>query len=376
MLTWRLAFPTALLQVFILVSDICGFTAFCAARTPADVVNLLSDIYTEFDKLCDKFGVYKVCTIGDAYVIIAGLPHIEQQLESQRIKNCEPNPAHKLDYGRRLMEMALAMVNETRRKGAELGFDFNMRIGIHFGKVVMGVIGTTKLRYDIWGTDVMLASLCESEGEPGAIHVSSSAYNKGNLKAHFKFGKHKTISIPGAKGQSTYLHPPPSTKPAALPAAETKPAAAEILPGSPECSPESPHSPHSPQSFAIDDVGARLLGSADPGEPTVSSTTSATLSALPVANAALAIQGYSECKDLPPSAAPTTLGSSAPLANDVNGIAVSASPSGQSATPRKQRKPEPPPEPPPSPPPNEPPYPDWQFNTTPRGTIYPDWSRV
>ena len=185
--------------MYILVSDICGFTAFCAARTPADVINLLSDMYTEFDELCDVHGVYKVCTIGDAYVVVAGLPHIEAKLWSEK-------KDQKHDPGVRLMHMASDMVHATRRKGAELGFNLNMRIGIHYGKVVMGVVGTTKLRYDMWGTDVMLASLCESEGEPASIHLSSAAYHKGNLKAQFEFTKHKTITIPGTRmGHSTYL---------------------------------------------------------------------------------------------------------------------------------------------------------------------------
>ncbi len=306
-----------------MVSDICGFTAFCAARTPADVVNLLSDIYTEFDKLCDKFGVYKVCTIGDAYVIIAGLPHIEQQLASQRTQKGEPEPTNKLEYGCRLMEMALAMVNETRRKGAELGFDFNMRIGIHFGKVVMGVIGTTKLRYDIWGTDVMLASLCESEGEPGAIHISSSAYNRGNLKAHFKFTKHKVISIPGAKGQSTYLHtlPPPSTV-----------VAEEALVPQPDV----PQLHPSPEVVAPEHIHVHV-------SPVPSAATLATVSNPTTA------ERKTEAQEVSGSASPTASTTLDPLLPSAT----------QLSDPKpllpKQLKPSPPPEPPPSPPPSEPP---------------------
>jgi class 3 adenylate cyclase len=138
--------------VSVLFADIVGFTPLSATMQPHALVELLNRIFSRFDELARAHGLEKIKTIGDAYMAVAGLP------------------APREDHARAAAEMALAMRDEIARvsDGALV-----LRIGLHAGPVVAGVIGVSKYSYDLWGDTVNTASRMESHGAPGAIHVSA-----------------------------------------------------------------------------------------------------------------------------------------------------------------------------------------------------------
>lgn len=139
-------------SVSVLFADIVGFTPLAASMEPEDMVNQLNDVFTYFDALAEKHGVEKMRTIGDAYMVAAGVP-----IPSE-------------DHARALAAMSLEML--AYPKPSALSF----RIGINSGPVIAGVIGTRKFQYDIWGDTVNIASRMESHGEPGRIQISDATY--------------------------------------------------------------------------------------------------------------------------------------------------------------------------------------------------------
>jgi class 3 adenylate cyclase len=138
--------------VSVLFADIVGFTPLSATMQPHALVELLNRVFSRFDELARVHGLEKIKTIGDAYMAVAGVP------------------APRDDHARAAAEMALAMRDEIGRvsDGKLL-----LRIGLHAGSVVAGVIGVSKYSYDLWGDTVNTASRMESHGAPGAIHVSA-----------------------------------------------------------------------------------------------------------------------------------------------------------------------------------------------------------
>jgi adenylate cyclase len=141
-------------EATILFADLVGFTAAASRVTPAVLVNNLNRIFSAFDDLCQRLQIEKIKTIGDAYMAAAGVPL--------------PRP----DHAEVMADFALAMLAALERVNAIAEMSFQMRIGIHTGPVVAGVIGSHRFLYDIWGDTVNLASRLESHGLPGRIHVS------------------------------------------------------------------------------------------------------------------------------------------------------------------------------------------------------------
>ncbi|ELT91112.1 hypothetical protein CAPTEDRAFT_175370 [Capitella teleta] len=162
--------PESYACVTIYFSDIVGFTALSAASTPFQVVNLLNDLYTTFDAIIDNFDVYKVETIGDAYMVVSGLP----------IKNGNQHAAQ-------ISRMSLALLNAIRsfKIGHLPSERLKLRIGLHSGPCVAGVVGLTMPRYCLFGDTVNTASRLESTGEAMKIHVSP--FTKDILDAHGTF---------------------------------------------------------------------------------------------------------------------------------------------------------------------------------------------
>jgi len=147
-------------DVSVLFSDIKGFTKFCSGVQAMDVVKTLNTLYNRFDRKLEKLGVYKVETIGDAYFVSA---------------NC---PINADDHARRLVELGREMIHActTFRPGGTENEDykFEMRIGVHSGKVCAGVVGYKMPRYHLFGQTVTIAECMESSGVPGKIQISEA----------------------------------------------------------------------------------------------------------------------------------------------------------------------------------------------------------
>lgn len=140
--------------VTVMFADLCGFTALSRKTTPADLVAMLNQIFTAFDHIVEEHGVEKIKTIGDCYMLVGGIP------------------LHRDDHAAVVAECALDMIAALAALNRESGNELQMRVGIHTGPVVAGVIGKIKFTYDLWGDTVNVASRMESSGQPGRIHLS------------------------------------------------------------------------------------------------------------------------------------------------------------------------------------------------------------
>ncbi|MFL6452098.1 MAG: adenylate/guanylate cyclase domain-containing protein [Bryobacteraceae bacterium] len=169
----------------ILFADIVGFTDLSSRMPASEVVELLSDLISEFDRLAEKHGVQKIKTIGDAYMAVAGLP--------------DARP----DHADAAIRLAMDMLDAVARRKTRDGRSLQLRIGINSGPVVAGVIGTHKFAYDIWGDAVNTASRMESHGEPGRVQVTEATYDL--LKDEYAFESRGAIFVKGKGLMSTYL---------------------------------------------------------------------------------------------------------------------------------------------------------------------------
>ena len=172
-------------EVSVLFSDVVGFTKLSARISAQELVNMLNLVFSAFDGLTDKYGLEKIKTIGDAYMVVGGLP--------------EP----RTDHAEAIANMALDMYNELYRVNRENGTDLNIRIGINSGPVVAGVIGTKKFIYDLWGDTVNTAARMESHGVEGRVHTTLETYEL--LKGKFDFDDRGIIDVKGKGDMHTYL---------------------------------------------------------------------------------------------------------------------------------------------------------------------------
>ena len=141
-------------EATVLFADIVGFTRLAADRTPIAMVELLNEIFSRFDHLVEQYGLEKIKTIGDAYMAASGLP--------------VPRP----DHAEAAASLALDMLRVIAELRTQIGEPVGVRIGMHSGPVVAGVIGTKKFIYDVWGDTVNVASRMEACGVPGRIQVT------------------------------------------------------------------------------------------------------------------------------------------------------------------------------------------------------------
>lgn len=142
--------------VTVLFADMAGFTEVTARTEPRDIIDLLDEIFVCFDRLAAAHGVEKIKTIGDAWMAVAGLP--------------EPRPDHAVAVACLALELRTAFDGIARRRGLPL----KLRVGMHSGPVVAGVIGRDRFAYDLWGDTVNIASRMESHGESGRIQISAT----------------------------------------------------------------------------------------------------------------------------------------------------------------------------------------------------------
>jgi class 3 adenylate cyclase len=173
--------------VTVLFADIVGFTKLSARTSPEELVQGLNAIFGRFDELAIKYGLEKIKTIGDAYMVAGGLPE------------------RSTDHAERVARFALAMqhVMNSPSSANNLGGRVQVRIGIHTGEAVAGVIGTSKFSYDLWGDTVNTASRMESHGEAGKIHVSEEVYDA--LKEKFVFEERGEIEVKGKGVMRTWF---------------------------------------------------------------------------------------------------------------------------------------------------------------------------
>lgn len=170
-------------ETTVLFADIVNFTVLAERVPPSDLVRLLDDIFRSFDRLADIHGLEKIKTIGDAYMVAAGIP--------------EPRPDHVAAVARMALDMPGALAAIPEAAGLEV------RIGMHTGPVVAGVIGRRKFAYDLWGDTVNTASRMESHGAPSRIHVTEAVYQR--LAGEFAFEPRGRIQVKGKGELETYF---------------------------------------------------------------------------------------------------------------------------------------------------------------------------
>lgn len=164
-------------EVTVLFADVVDFTPLVERTAPERVVSVLDEIFSAFDGLAERLGLEKIKTVGDAYMVVAGLP--------------DPRP----DHATAAAEMALAMQDEVGRLCRALDLDLAIRIGMQSGPVIAGVIGRRKFIYDVWGDTVNTASRMESSGLAGRIQVTEAVYER--LRSAYDFEARGEIEIKG-----------------------------------------------------------------------------------------------------------------------------------------------------------------------------------
>ncbi|MEM6715149.1 MAG: adenylate/guanylate cyclase domain-containing protein [Cyanobacteria bacterium P01_C01_bin.147] len=168
----------------VMFADIVNFTPLAAQCSPLELVNLLNQIFSEFDRLAEAHQLEKIKTIGDAYMVVGGVP------------------VSQADHAIAVADMALAMQTTIRQFSPVGKLPLQLRIGINTGSVIAGVIGIKKFSYDLWGDTVNVASRMEAQGQPGKIQVTEATYRR--LTGQFQFAPAQEITIKGKGPMRTY----------------------------------------------------------------------------------------------------------------------------------------------------------------------------
>jgi adenylate cyclase len=172
-------------SVTVLFADICGFTLLSARISSQELVEMLNEVFSEFDRLAAQHGLEKIKTIGDAYMAACGLP--------------EPREGH----AAAVAAMGLDMTDAIRAYAARHSVELDIRVGIHTGPVVAGVIGVNKFAYDLWGDTVNTASRMESHGTPGRVHLSKATRDA--LGEAFELEARGSIPVKGKGEMETWF---------------------------------------------------------------------------------------------------------------------------------------------------------------------------
>ncbi len=171
-------------EATVLFADLANFTELSASIPPADLIQLLSEIFSAFDALADKHHLEKIKTIGDAYMVAGGLP--------------TPTPGHVTAIADMSIDMHDAIAQFKTNEGKPLA----LRVGIHTGAVIAGVIGNRRFAYDLWGDTVNIASRMEAQGEVKRTQVTEAVYER--LQKRFSLEKRGAIAIKGKGKMNTY----------------------------------------------------------------------------------------------------------------------------------------------------------------------------
>jgi guanylate cyclase len=169
----------------VLFADVVGSTPLFTDLEPAEAVAWLNEVFTMFDRLVENRGLEKIRTIGDNYMVAAGVP------------------VPRVDHAQALAHLALDMLDGLSVLPARNGRRLAFRIGINSGPLVAGVIGQSKFHYDVYGDTVNTASRMESQGEPGAVHISETTYEL--IKEEFDCNPRGEIEVKGKGGMTTWF---------------------------------------------------------------------------------------------------------------------------------------------------------------------------
>jgi class 3 adenylate cyclase len=172
-------------EMAVLFSDFVGFTSLTRRIAPHQLIKLLNDLFSEFDAAAERHGVEKIKTFGDGYMAACGPPMSEAMRTIAVVR------------------FGLDMVAITERVSQKHGIPIGIRVGVHSGSLIAGVIGKSRFAYDMWGETVNMASRMESSGVPGQVQVSESAFRR--LDGQFAFEARDDIEIKGAPNVSAYL---------------------------------------------------------------------------------------------------------------------------------------------------------------------------
>jgi guanylate cyclase len=172
-------------EVTVLFADLINFTRISKEMQPTQLVELLSQIFLRFDQLAEKFQIEKIKTIGDAYMAVSGAP-----------VECT-------SHATRIADMALAMQSVLKEIGLQTGLELSMRIGIHTGPVVAGVIGISKFSYDLWGDTVNMASRMEETCPANSIQITQQVWQL--LADDFLYAPRFGVAVKGKGYLDTYL---------------------------------------------------------------------------------------------------------------------------------------------------------------------------
>jgi guanylate cyclase len=168
----------------VLFADVVNFTPMSARMSPPELVGLLNTLFSAFDRFVDELGLEKIKTVGDAYMVAAGVPV------------ARPDHAHAV------AALALRIRDHTENHKFD-GHDLSMRIGINSGPLVAGIVGTHKFAYDLWGDVVNTASRMESTGVPGSIQITQATHEI--IRDDFVCEPRGVVSVKGKGDMSTYI---------------------------------------------------------------------------------------------------------------------------------------------------------------------------
>jgi adenylate cyclase len=172
-------------NVSVLFADIVGFTSLAARISPEQLIDTLNSVFSKFDRLTEQYQLEKIKTLGDGYMVALGLPIPHHN-------GVEP-----------IVEMAIAMQAAMMKFNRKMKFSLALRIGIHTGPVIAGVIGIKKFTYDLWGDTVNIASRMEQHGIPNYIQITEATYRQ--LSERHEFEERGAIDVKGKGKMKTYV---------------------------------------------------------------------------------------------------------------------------------------------------------------------------
>lgn len=176
----------------VLFADVVDFTSLSSRLSATEVVSLLNDVFSACDRLADRFHLEKIKTVGDAYMVVGGLQTVYGY-------DASLHETHPVDVA----DMGLAILDEVERFGRERSMPLRIRVGMHVGPAVAGVIGLKKFIYDVWGDTVNTASRMESTGVPGRLQVTRETYER--LAAEFEFERRGIVDVKGKGPVETWF---------------------------------------------------------------------------------------------------------------------------------------------------------------------------